>query len=140
MNGQVSGAKIKELLTVFQDDILTGVDERLKVLSRGHMQVVEQDNSPVMFGTVNDIAPTYVNGKYMAFTYAVANSPHRKFWQVPKTFVFPKCDRRDGWKFWMLGIPCHTEEQMDGTIISHPIMPFRLFNPTLLSIKARNKL
>ena len=32
-NVQVSGARLKELLEVFQSDILTGVDERLKNLS-----------------------------------------------------------------------------------------------------------
>ena len=31
-NGQVSGAKLKELLEKFQSDILSGVDERLETI------------------------------------------------------------------------------------------------------------
>ena len=140
-NGQVSGAKIKELLSLFHEDILSGVQDKLKALTNFHLPPVnEPDNSPFGFSGLDNIVPTYANGKYTAFTYAVGDSPNRKFWQVPKNFLFPKCDRRDGWNFWMLGVPGHTEKQADGTLGLHPIMPFRLMDTKFLPIKARNQL
>ena len=71
-NGQVSGARLKELLESFQSDILTGVDERLKGITGTWTREHGDDNSPfypTAQGTENG-TPTFCDGKYLAFCYA----------------------------------------------------------------------
>ena len=103
----MSGAKLKELLESFQEDILKGVDSRLQNLNPVYL-----NNNSLQCDTfdVPDVIPTFVNGKYLAFLYAEGDSTTRKFWQVPKNFIFPKCDQRNGWRFWMLGMPDNQEK------------------------------
>ena len=127
-NGQVSGAKLEELLQSFQSDILAGVDDRLEKNRDGlgfnspaNQGVGNFDASPE---AANLAAPVYGNGKYPAFVYADGNSEAQKFWHVPKSFVFSRVNHYKGWKFWVLGIPNHRENLPDGTERAHPIIPF----------------
>ena len=61
----------------------------------------------------------------------------RKFWQVPKSFVFPKCDRKVGWSHWLLGLPNFAEKQTDESFKIHPILPFRHMEAKYLPKKVR---
>ena len=74
-----------------------------------------------------------MNGKYTSFCYALEGSSVRRFWQVPHDFVFPKCDQKLGWHYWMMGVPYHQENDRQ-----HAIMPFCLMNPNLLPPKVKN--
>ena len=106
----MSGAKIRELLQLFHDDVLIGVDKRLTKLNPQFAENNERsDNISVTFDGSHFPAPTYMNGKYTVFCYALEGSSVRRFWQVPHDFVFPKCDRKLGWYFWMMGVPYHQE-------------------------------
>ena len=134
----MAGAKIKELLGSFQDGILKGVEERLKSVT-GAVQHQVQDNTPT-YEIFDDVVPTYCDGKYLAFCYAVDGSTDRKFWMLPKKFEFAKCNRKVGWSYWMLGLPNYVEEQPDGSMKAHPIMPFRLLDPSFLPKNLRSAL
>ena len=129
----MSGAKLKELLKSFQDNILNGVDDKLKQINAGLPQ--QEEYNP---NQAEGMVPTFGDGKYHAFHYADAGSMKVRFWQVPRGFVFPKATRHIGWQFWMLGIPDHQEEQHDGKMKAQAISPFRLFNPNMLPLKARS--
>ena len=135
---------MEELLSSFQKDILNGVEERLQTIRDGLCFPAHDDQGPppgnmsVAVGSLAPDIPTYNNGSYPAFVYAEDDCEDRKFWQVPKTFVFPKVNRYAGWHFWLLGMPDHQEKQDNGTMAPHPIMPFRLFNHLLLPKAARN--
>ena len=95
-NGQVSGAKIKELLDDFQKQILTGVDDRLKsIKDSGLLPTGDQTNNEIFMDPVGEV-PTFCDGKYLAFCYVKEGSDARKFWQVPKDFEFPKVTRHAG--------------------------------------------
>ena len=137
-NGQVSGAKIKELLNLFQKDILDGVDTRLRDLDLARPKEHSDLCSPHIFDVAAEgNVPTYIDGKYIAFHYALDDCRDRKFWMVPKLFAFPKCDRRSGFRYWLLGMPEYKIVNDDGTLTHHPIMPFRLFDRKLLPPKIR---
>ena len=138
-NGQVSGAKLKEILEGFQSEILTGVQNQIAQIQSGqvnnHMSLPP---SSVNFNDVDGAVPTYCNGKYRAFCYAEDASLTRKFWMVPKRFKFPKADRRAAWNFWLLGMPDHQEENAEGDTVTHPVCPFCVFDPKLLPKKLRD--
>ena len=138
-NGQVSGAKLKELLEKFQSDILSGVDERLETINLSLPQPQEHHHSINTDGDSTEGSPTYLDGKYTAFSYVddVDGQNATKFWQVPKTFVFPKVNRRKGWDYWILGMPNHLEIIEDEKMVPHPIMPLRFMKPKLLPKKFR---
>ena len=51
---------------------------------------------------VESKAKMFGKGKYFAFCYAEYDKFKRRFWQVPKVFVFPKAKQHTGWKYWML--------------------------------------
>ena len=128
-------------MSCFQNDILRGVDERLKVISDGLGFQSQETPCGSDLGTESvGQVPSYHNGTYTAFVYAEDGSEVSKHWQVPKSFVFPKVTRRIGWQFWLLGMPDYQEKQADGTLLSHPIMPFHLLDPKMLPVKARNTL
>ena len=84
----MSGAKLKELLKSFQDNILNGVDNRLKQINAG-LQQQEEYNLNQAEGMVT----TFGDGKYHTFHYADDGSSKVCFWQVPKGFIFPKATR-----------------------------------------------
>ena len=53
LNGQVSGAKVKELLDYFQKQILTGVDDRLKsIKDSGLLPTGDQTNNEIFMDPV----------------------------------------------------------------------------------------
>ena len=61
------------------------------------------------------------------FVYADSNSNVQKMYQVPKCFKFPQADRRQGWQFWLLGMPsCPATKNK--TITHHAMLPFKKFN------------
>ena len=137
-NGQVSASKIKDLLSSFQQQILDGVDSRLaEIRDSGIFPRQESGEVFPVSEVAEGEAPTFGDGKYFAFCYAEDDNSERRFWQVPKGFQFPKADRHAGWKFWMLGIPDHTEKRADGTVVAHPISPFRLFQDKMLPKSAK---
>ena len=70
--------------------------------------------------------------------YAEDDSDERKFWHVPSSFVFPKVNRYEGWKFWVIGMPNHREMARDGTERVHPIMTFRLFDLKIMPKSAKS--
>ena len=79
----MSVSKIQDLLTKFHDEIMLGVDKRLKEVN--DVVSTQQDNSPVSFEMFNgNNLRTYNNGKYVAFCYALEGSTDRQFWQLPK--------------------------------------------------------
>ena len=145
-NGQVSGAKLEEVIKSFQTNILNGVDERINTLRQGlsFNAADEEYPSGAVFHTSRETEEVnvsrYVHGKYPAFVYAVDGEEDRKFWQVPSGFIFPRVNRYEGWKFWLLGMPDHQQQQADGTVKTHPIMPFRYFDDKLFPKTARNTL
>ena len=136
--GQVPGAKLKELLENFQSDILSGVDERLETINLRLPQPQECHHAINTDGDSIEGSPTYLDGKYTTFSYMddLDAQNARKFWQVPKTFVFPKVNRRMGWGYWILRMPNHSEIIEDGEMVPHPIMPFDFMDPKLLPKKS----
>ena len=137
----MSGAKLEEVLKTFQTNILAGVDERLETIRNGlgfeapASQAADLLND--LADEANESVPVYGQGKYPAFVYAV-DSDTQKFWCVPRSFTFPKVNRYEGWKFWILGMPNYKEKAPDGTERAHPIMPFRLFDPKLMPNSAKS--
>ena len=126
---------MNEALDKFQVNILKGVDERLL-----HIQVARPQDEPpagLYHPEEGTPVPTFDNGRFFAFHYADEDSMDTKFWQLPKGFVFPKVDRRTGWRFWILGMPYHHEKQKYGTLKVHPISPFRLFDTKIIPKKAK---
>ena len=95
-NGQVSGAKVKEILESFQSEILSGVDSRLQTIHDSGLLGRSQEPQEVIFDPVEGKIPTFCDGKYPAFYYAEERSNDCKFWQVPRDFKFPKVNRRTG--------------------------------------------
>ena len=143
-NGQISSARLEELLKDFRGDILTGVDERLTSIQIGLGVSEDSDEVGQTFLNVSDEpiikVPFYVDGKFPVFMYAEEGGNDQKYWQVPKDFVFPKVNRFEGWKFWLLGMPQYHEKIAEGTHRAHPIMPFRYFDAKLIPKKAKNSL
>ena len=78
-NGQVSGARIRELLNSFQDTILTGVDKRLVALQS--VQGIDdhgQGSLPFSEEVLGEV-PTFNNGRYLAFCYAEGENKDQRF-------------------------------------------------------------
>ena len=122
----------------FRVDVLKGVREEIAQLET-RIPSNTNDNANASETPPEGIAvPTYCNSKYRAFCYAEYGSTDRKFWMVPKNFSFPSVDRRAAWTFWLLGLPENESTNPDGTIVAHPICPFRFFKPALLPLKPRN--
>jgi len=138
----VSAAKLEEVLQTFQSNILAGVDERLETIRNGlGFEALTSQTGHLLndlADEANEAVPVYGQGKYPAFVYAVEDSDTRKFWHVPSSFIFPKVNRYEGWKFWILGMPNHREIAPDGTERAHPIMPFRFFDPKLMPKSAKS--
>ena len=95
-------------------DIINGVDKRLNTICNG----LGFANSSTSYGQEDISAlpeqccpevPVYGNGKYTVFVYAEDDCADQKIWQVPRLFTFPKVNRFEGWKFWILGMPDHRE-------------------------------
>ena len=122
----------------FQGDILAGVREEITKINSCVVPANNNTHDSEVLNEEGGDVRTFVNGRYRALCYAKDGSITRKFWMVPKSFKFPKADRRSAWNFWLLGQPEHKESKADGTLISHPICPFRHFQPTLLPRKARD--
>ena len=136
-NGQVSGAKIKELLDDFQKQILTGMDNRLKsIKDSGLLPTGDQTNNEIFMDPVVEVPP-FCDGKYLAFCYAEEGSDAQKIWQVPKDFEFPKDTRHAGWQFWMLGMSDYCLKGADGMLRPQPISPFCHFDPKKLPKKRK---
>ena len=127
-NGQVSASKIKDLLSSFQQQILDGVDSRLAEIRDSGIFPRQESGEVFPVSEVEEgEAPTFGDGKYFAFCYAEDDNSERRFWQVPKGFQFPKADRHAGWKFWMLGIPDHSEKGLMGQLLFTPSAHFGFF-------------
>ena len=68
----MSRVNIRELLQLFHDDVLIGVDERLTKLNAHFAENNKRsDNVSVKFDGSHFPAPTYINGKYTACCYAL---------------------------------------------------------------------
>ena len=91
-NGQISAAKIKELLESFQSKILSGV----KTIHNSGLLGCSEKEKEVILDPIEGEIPTFCNGKYVAFCYAEAGSTDQKFWQVPHDFKFPKVNQLTG--------------------------------------------
>ena len=131
-NGQLAGAKIKELLVLFQKDILTGVEAKIDSLNVPHTEPHNDDILITSSDAVNGEVPTYCDWRYFTFHYAEDGSLDNEFWQVPKEFIFPKVDHCSGFWFWVQGMPQnHVVNSYESTHL-HPIMSFCLLNHKLL--------
>ena len=140
-NGQLSGAKLKEILDSSQGEIITGVQkqiEKIQVGNTNHYPDVPTES--VIEFTSDGTVLAYCNGKYRAFCYAEGSSIVRKLWMVLKRFKFPKADIRTAWNFWLIGKPEHEEVQADGTTVAHPIYPFCILELKITTNEYKAKL
>ena len=99
-NGQISGAKIKDLLYLFQHQILDGVDLQLAEICKSGI-FLQQENGEVFPVTevVEGEAPIFGDRKYFTFCYADDDNSKCQFWQVLKGFKFPKANWHAGRKY-----------------------------------------
>lgn len=133
-NGQVSGAKMLELLATFKQDILVGVDDRIKQINT----YTNQDTALVL-EDVSEVRNVVGRDKYPPFVYRDSASKKANccFFQVPKDFAFTTGGLREAWELWLVGMPEFEVEKSDGSIVRHPICPFRQFDPLKLPMKVR---
>ena len=95
------------------------------------------NNNHVSFDPMEGDTANFLNGRYTAFCYVEEGSTEQRFWQVPRDFTFPKVTRKVGWAFWIKGMPDYCDQLAGSALRSHPILPFRHFDPKKLPKKAR---
>lgn len=116
-SGNVTGARLEEMLVSFRDTILTEVTSRIEELKasgcRSVFEVQEEHREAPAIAAAQRL--------YRPFVYK------GKFWDVPEDFEFPAGVTLDiGWKLWLTGLPQHQVLEND-VLVNRPIKPFRKF-------------
>jgi hypothetical protein len=121
-SGHVTGSRLREILTSFQEASLGAVNARLDSIRAEFHRVAENGGGAEDDNNMNpfDEGDKLIEGRQGQPSATFAYNGH--FYDVPQDFCFPKATLREGLRFWLQGQTVST----DGSKVVKPFRQLKL--------------